>query len=104
MAPAAVGQLGYRKVFLAFGLLAIPSSLACCLTDDGGESRDSGWPLLHESGHSILREESDGTVISIDVTTTGDDDIDMMEGIACAHMLNAGGMVDSFERRGLLLF
>lgn len=102
VAPAAVGQLGCRQVFLAFGLLAIPASLACCLANDGGEDRDSGWPLLHESGDSILREESDGTVISIDATTTGDDDIDMMEGKTCAHMFKTGDAVGSFERRGLL--
>ncbi|CAM9362746.1 unnamed protein product [Hapterophycus canaliculatus] len=31
-APAAVGQVGYRVVFLAFGLLAQPVGLACCLS------------------------------------------------------------------------
>lgn len=31
LAPAAIGQLGYRTVFLSFGLLALPTGVVCCL-------------------------------------------------------------------------
>lgn len=66
---------------MTFGLLAIPASLVCCLTD-GDKGSDSSW-LLRESGPSILLEKRDGTAYSIDVTTACEDDIDTMEGKVC---------------------
>ncbi|CAM9689533.1 unnamed protein product, partial [Laminaria digitata] len=77
VAPVAVGQLGYRTVFVTFGLVAIPASLVCCLAD-GDKGSDSSWPL-RESGPGILLEERDGTAYSIDATTACKDDIDIME-------------------------
>ena len=79
MAPVAVNQLGYRTVFVTFGLIAIPASLTCFGVDDGSSNDTGGWPV-HESGQSIILEESDGTMCSPDSVSTSGSYADLMEG------------------------
>lgn len=87
MAPAAVGQLGYRAVFIAFGLLAVPASLACYVDDSGDESgRSGGWPLPEGGQGMMLQEESDGTTYSTDSIASFESNADVMEGKAGASV------------------
>lgn len=83
MAPAAVGQLGYRTVFVAFGLMAMPASLACYVVDGGDESDSGGgWPLRAGGQGSPFQEESDKMTYLTHSTASFENDADVMEGKA----------------------
>ena len=67
---------------MAFGVLAIPASLACCLAEGDSSDRGtgSGW-RLGGSGPGILLEESGRRTLSTDVTTmASEDDMEALEG------------------------
>ena len=71
VAPAAVGEVGYRTIFVSFGVLAIPASLACCLAE--GNNSDSGADRAWSSegtGPGILLVALDRRTRSTDVTST----------------------------------
>ena len=89
MAPATVGQLGYRTVFVTFGLLAMPASLACYVADGGDESdsSSSGWPLRGGGKGMLLQDKSDKTTYMTDSTASFESDADSMEGKAWASVV-----------------
>eukprot|EP00752_Nemacystus_decipiens_P016764 g15002.t1 len=57
-APAAVGRLGYRNVFLAFGLLSLPVGVACWLAAAPTASAAAAARSTETGGkHSLLVED-----------------------------------------------
>lgn len=54
LAPAAIGQLGYRAVFLSFGLLALPAGMVCCLAAPAAAAASAAQSAETRGKHHLL--------------------------------------------------
>ncbi|CAN0078886.1 unnamed protein product [Scytosiphon promiscuus] len=85
-APAAVGRLGYRAVFITFGLLAQPVGLACCLSS--GAAAVAAAEAVGGRGEAQLLGDEEAEMKLSTVDGGGDDGGDF-----CSDGNGDGGVV-----------
>lgn len=53
LAPVAVGHMGYPAAFLVFGLLALPTGVACCLTSSAAAAATAAAASAVSAAQSV---------------------------------------------------